>query len=356
METYELPHWQMAELLAANQLIAEGKVPVLLSGRLADMYPIPRFDPLEAEGWVSGRYPLYREHPDYGQLLQVPGRSVYAFQPHPGAEPPPFLAGWQIERQIALLSAHVAGANAALELEGQTVEVPVDPDANLYDLLADLNRAIAADKLPCFVTTLTRDESAPAQPILRVANQDVMLVASSLIWSPAERALAACTLVHTEAQSLKAITAALYNNARSGYLLLHTPQGRVYIDPTRRKHITLSRPLEGAIGALTILLHPRCGHPQESRDASGSHFYVLAAPDEDSLRLFGERLALAIPWPTLPDWSAYLLAAGREAGLVSDLLRAGEDWSFAVRVDPDSLAWQEIIQTGLAGGEIELGI
>jgi hypothetical protein len=354
MDTCELPHWQMAELLAANELIAEGKIPVMQSGRLAEMYPIPCFDPLEADGWVSGRYPLYREHPDYGQLLQVPGRSVYAFQPHPNTEPPPFLDGWQTKRQIAMISAHIAGAGARLELEGQTVELPVEPEANLYDLLMSLNRAIAADKLPYFITTLRRDQDTPAQPILRIANQDVMLVASSLVWSPPERALAACALVHTEAQSLKAITATLYNNARSGYLLLHTPQGRVYIDPTRRKHITVSRPLEGAIGAVTVLLHPRCGHPQESRDSNGSCFYVLAAPDEDSLRLFGERLALALPWPTLPEWSEYLLAAGREAELVTDLPRAGEDWSFAVRVDPDSLAWQEILQAGLAGGQIYL--
>lgn len=347
-DTYTIPDWRLRDVETANQLIGEGKIPVSLT---ETCLPVPVLESLE--GWDHGRWPVAFKHTDLGELISPQNNStLYELQPKPNGDPVPELVGWQLERQIVYIKAILRGHLAVVELEGQQVEIPINPGQSLHELIDDINAVIAADKLPYYCTEIEQDDTVTNEPHLRIANEDVILNASSLVWSPEDQALVACALIHTDVQSIRAITATLYKNNRGGYLKLYTPN-YVYIEPTRRRHITVSRPFNDAVGTVTALMHPQAGNPQMSRE-NGEYFYVIAAPDENGTQLFGERLNLAIPYPILSGWFEYLLLAGIGNDLVWKLPVAGKDWNFAIRVSCNQGLWAEIIQNGLENGQIAL--
>ena len=102
---------------------------------------------------------------------------------------------------------------------------------------------------------------------------------------------------------------------------------------------------------MLTILHPLTGNPQEQ---TADHFYVLVAKGQDLQSVFSERLALAIPWPTKPEWAEFLLSAGLKKDLLSDLKTSGPDFSAALCVQKNSSGWKEVLEAGIARGKIKL--
>ena len=102
---------------------------------------------------------------------------------------------------------------------------------------------------------------------------------------------------------------------------------------------------------MLTILHPLTGNPQEQ---TADHFYVLVAKGQDLQAVFSERLALAIPWPTQPEWTGYLMEAGSEKELLRALDKSGPDFSSALCVQKNEDGWKAVIETGLADHRIHI--
>ncbi len=81
-------------------------------------------------------------------------------------------------------------------------------------------------------------------------------------------------------------------------------------------------------------------------------FYLLDDGAQPIPPLFFAMLNKCLALPLLPEWAGYLWANGREGKLIS-LLDGGEGQGYAAwRALPAPDNWQEIVQAGLAAGEI----
>lgn len=84
------------------------------------------------------------------------------------------------------------------------------------------------------------------------------------------------------------------------------------------------------------------GYGDGRQDVGGAHIPPL----------FYAMLNKALALPLLPEWAEYLWSNGRARNLIT-LLDDGEGQGYAAwQVMPAGEAWQEIVQAGLAGGEI----
>jgi hypothetical protein len=223
-----------------------------------------------------------------------------------------------------------------------------------YQLLERANKALRNDPALGVVACKLVWEDAEFQKRvhqIRLANDHVSVVCASAVWDAELQQLVAVTLVSPELQSLKAITATLYTNAKK--ILALSVDGKSHaIQNTRRKYISISGSLAavGAEGHLLALLHPLSGNPQEQ---SENHFYLVISPEESTHTRFVERLNLAIPYPVREHWAEYLFESGLQANLVRRLSLAGDDFPNALWVSKSG-DWRTIIENGLKDGEIRL--
>jgi hypothetical protein len=324
------------------RLQAEGKF-IAADEYLSERLPLPRVDELPGIEYDTKRYGYvapwgrFARGPIAGSWLLVEGTA-------PESQTP-----------IQTITARVENNRVFIEINGQMVSTPERwlASENAYQLLAKLNAGLVKDHaLSAVVCRLEWDESELDKRLrdLRLANEHVGVVCSSIVWDSDHHQLVAATLVSPEQQSLRAITATLATNSKKS-LSISVDGTSHYIQNARRGFTCVSGNLAvvGAEGHVLSILHPLAGNPQEQ---TGEHFYVVAAKDENLAAKFAERLNLAIPFPVQLAWAEYLLEAGSE--LVSPLPLAGDDFPAAVCVQRDIFAWQEIIQTGLKQGKIKL--
>jgi hypothetical protein len=237
-------------------------------------------------------------------------------------------------------------------------ELTLDMPTNIYvhDLWKRVNQAIYQDGLPVFVWKVAPD-SGPGSDleVIRIFNDDALVFASCAVWSPDTEQLVAAQLVSTSMETLTAIRATLAKNNNKAQITVQcSSAGRVTLKGAKRGFLKVANSLAkvNAAGIVTAILHPLAvGNPAETAD---DHFYVVAAPDDDLTHLFGERLTLALTWPTQPAWAAHLLEAGMEAGLVKLLPKAGDGFKAAAWVKKDGLSWMQLIAAGLQSGAITI--
>ena len=193
------------------------------------------------------------------------------------------------------------------------------------------------------------DAEAPddEMEVLKLSNESALVYASGAVWSPEDSQLVAAHVVTTSHELLTAIRATLANNSSKSFLTLTHPSGREILQGARRGFITVTSSLDKAhaAGVTAVLLHPLTGDPKHQ--PSAECFYVVAVDGEDFAGKFGERLALAIPWPTRPEWAQYLIEAGQEMELVEFLPVAGRGFTAAARIARDEAAWATVIADGL---------
>ncbi len=310
---------------------------------LTERLPLPRVDELPSIEYDTKRYGYtapwgrFARGPVSGSWLLVEGQAP------------------ENQAPIRAVTATVRDTRIFIEIDGQSTPTSERwlAGENAYNLLAKINAGLVKDlSLGVVVCRLEWDESELDKRLrdLRLANEHVSVVCSSLVWDTINHQLVAATLVSPEQQSLRAITATLATNSKKSLSITVDGTSQT-IQNARRGFTCVSGNLAtvGAEGHVLSLLHPLAGNPQEQ---AGEYFYVVAAKDETLAAKFAERLNLAIPFPVQPEWAAYLLEAGGE--LVSPLSLAGDDYPSGVCVQRDIFAWQEVIQAGLKAGRIHL--
>ena len=332
---------QQLELIIQAQLL--GKV-IAVESSFADRYPLPAID--ELPGVRAARYGGY-------EIDGVPFRRSGV----PGA--------WDVDASklsgvpivpLKLATVHAIPSGALITLsDGTRLTLdelwPIGESA--YDLLNKVNRRLAGDKALCTMAwEVTWDDTFERPHSLRLATEHVSVVCSSAAWDTENHQLVAATLVSPSTQSLRAITATLSTNSKKG-LTLSVDGSSHFLQNTRRGFTAVSGNLaaSGAEGNLLTIVHPLTGNPQEQ---PADHFYVLAPKGQNLAEVLSERLALAIPWPTRPEWTAYLLEAGSAKELVRELDTSGPDFESALCVQKNEDGWKAIIETGLAQGRISI--
>jgi len=327
---------QLARLQEQGKFIAADEY-------LAERLPLPRLDALPGIEYDPKHYG-YRS--PWGRFARGPVSGSWLLTE---GTPP------EAQKPIRSVTATACNSRVFIEVDGQTIPTSEHwlASENAYQLLAKINAGLVKDPaLNAVVCHLEWDESELDKRLheLRLANDHVSVVCSSLVWDGSSHQLVAATLVSPEQQSLRAITATLATNSKKSLSISVNGKSH-YIQNTRRGFTSVSGNLVavGAEGNVLSLLHPLAGNPQEQ---PGEYFYVVAAKDENLAAKFAERLNLAIPFPVQPEWAAYLLDAAGE--LVSELSLAGNDFPSAICVQRDIFAWQEVIQAGLKHGKINL--
>ena len=310
---------------------------------LTERLPLPSVDELPGIEYETKRYGYIAP---WGRFARGPVSGSWLLVEGAAAEP---------QKPIQAITARVEDNRVFIEVDGQSTPTPERwlASENAYQLLAKLNAGLVKDHaLSAVVCRLEWDESELDKRLrdLRLSNEHVSVVCSSVVWDSERHQLVAATLVSPEQQSLRAITATLATNSKKS-LSISVDGASHYIQNARRGFTSVSGNLAavGAEGHVLSMLHPLAGNPQEQ---AGEYFYVVAAKDETLAAKFAERLNLAIPFPVQPEWAEYLLEAGGE--LVTELSQVGNDFPAAVCVQRDIFAWQEIIQSGLKAGRIHL--
>ena len=222
-----------------------------------------------------------------------------------------------------------------------------------YRFLRRINALLRSEHQAFVVWKLEWTEVDTALETLSIANDSAMIFASSAVWSPDDSQLVAALAASPSKELLTAIRATLANNGSKGWISIKGRSLNAYVRGAKRGfiHVSSSLAKANAAGTSAALFHPLSGNPQEE---CADHFYVVVAPGETLLAKFGERLALAIAWPTKTDWVEYLLQAGQEAGLVQPLPIAGPDFAAALRVVKNDTGWEGVISQGLMSGVIQI--
>ena len=332
---------KQTQAIRARQL--EGKL-LAIDQYNAEMFPLPVVNDLAR----SGKYGGFET--DAGPFQRSIGTPTWEIQARLLPEIP------LVPLRLASVHAHESGMTVTLQ-DGTrlTLDEIWTADKNAYEMLTRVNQQLSRDpSLGAVAWELTWEETffEKRPHLMRLMNDHVSVVCSSAAWDENGRQLVAVTLVSPEAQSLRAITATLATNSKKG-LTLSTDGVSVYLQNAKRGFTAVSGSLSqaDADGHVLTLLHPLAGNPQEQ---AAENFYVLAVKGQSLPEIFHERLALAIPWPTKPEWVAYLLQAGAEKELVTELSTSGPDFPRALSVRKDSAGWKAIIETGLASGKIRL--
>jgi hypothetical protein len=339
------------------RLQAEGKF-IAADEHLAERLPLPRVDELPGIEYDA------RQHgyaAPWGRFTRAPvsGSWLLAEGQAPEKQNPIHCVTAQVQdnRVFIILDPSTGFRQAQPDGSGQ-VTVPTSErwlaGENAYNLLARVNTGLVKDlTLGLVVCRLEWEEAELDKRLhdLRLANDHVSVVCSSVVWDPDRHALVAVTLVSPEQQSLRAITATLCTNSKKS-LTLSVDNKTQTLENTRRKYIAVSGNLAavGAEGHLVTLLHPLSGNPQEEASEA---FYIVTAQGEPLPARFAERLNLAIPYPVRDAWAEYLLEQGLQENLVRKLSLAGDDFREALWVSKAG-GWRTIIENGLKNGEIRL--
>ena len=332
---------KQAQAIRARQL--EGML-LAIDDYCADQFPLPVVNEIAR----AGRYGGYEI--DAGPFKRSTGTPTWEIQAHFLPDIPLVLL------RLASVHAHEKGLLVTMQDGTQfSLDEVWTADKSSYDLLAKVNQRLATDHaLGAVAWELTWEDGFEQKrpSSMRLMNDHVSVVCSSAAWDEQNNQLVAATLVSPEAQSFRAITATLATNSKKG-LTLSADGVSHYLNNARRGFTAVSGGLSqsGAEGHVLTILHPLTGNPQEQ---TADHFYVLVAKDQDLQAAFSERLALAIPWPTRPEWAEYLLSAGLEKDLLSDLKTSGPDFSSALCVQKNSSGWKEILEAGIARDKIAL--
>jgi hypothetical protein len=188
-----------------------------------------------------------------------------------------------------------------------------------------------------------------------LANDSAQVYATSVVWSPDDQQLVACQIAVIAQELLKAIKATLAKNSGNNWISLRGAgiDDTTMVQGAKRGFISIGASLQKvhAEGNVVVLLHPLAGNPQESTE---DYFYLVVTRGQDPVRLFYERLELAIPWPLQPEWSGMLIDAGQYNGLVVPLPMAGDDFQVAWRIRKDEDAWCKIIAQLLSHGQVSI--
>ena len=332
---------ERVELIAQSQ--ANGKL-VVIETEHSDLYPLPAIS--ELSGVRAGRFGGF-------ELDGVPFRRfpVPAIWDINAAKLPSVQV---IPLQLASVHVHEAGLLITV-IDGTqfTLDEHWTAGESIHDLLAKINRRLAADKaLGVMAWEITWADNYQPTHSLSLTTEHVSVICSSAVWDTENRQLVAATLVSPNTQSLRAITATLATNSKKG-LTLSVDGASHYLQNARRGYTAVSGNLSasGAEGNLLTIIHPLAGNPQ---DQPADHFYVLTPKGQDLAAVFIERLALAIPWPTRPEWTGYLMEAGSEKELIRSLDASGPDFLSALCVQKSSDDWKAVIETGILEGRISI--
>ena len=259
-----------------------------------------------------------------------------------------------IPLELASVHAHENGALVSISNRSQfSLDELWTAGENAYEFLGKVNRHLAGDKTLCSIAwELTWADDFERPHAMRLSTEHVSVVCSSAAWDSENHQLVAATLVSPSTQSLRAITATLATNSKKG-LTLSVDGSSHYLQNTRRGFTAVSGSLaaSGAEGNVLTIIHPLTGNPQEQ---PADYFYVFAPKEQNQAGIFCERLALAISWPTQPEWVGYLMDAGTEKELVRTLDTRGPDFESALCVQKNEAGWRAIIETGLAEGWISI--
>jgi hypothetical protein len=310
----------------------------------ADQFPLPVVNGIARAGKYSGY------ETDSGPFKRSSAASTWEIQASCLPEIP------LVPLRLASVHAHESGLLVTLQDGDQfSLDEIWTADINAYQLLTKVNQRFATDHaLGAVAWELTWEEDfLQKRPcLMRLINDHVSVVCSSAAWDMEGKQLIAATLVSPEQQSLRAITATLATNSKKGLTLTAGGLSH-YLNNARRGFTAVSGGLSqaGAEGHVLTILHPLTGNPQEQ---TAEHFYVLVAKGQDLQAVFSERLALAIPWPTKPEWAEYLLTEGLEQELLVHLETSGPDFSAALCVQKDSDGWKAVLEAGLTAGRISL--
>lgn len=331
---------EQVELIAQSQ--ANGKLVVVEKddGR----YPLPTI--AELPGVRAGRFGGFELDGIPFRRFSIPMLWDISAGKFPSVEVVPL--------QVASVHAHQTGLLVTTANDTQfTLDEIWTAGENPHDLLAKVNRRLAGDKALCAVAwEMTWDDHYEHPHIMSLATEHVSVVCSSAVWDDETHQLVAATLISPSTQSLRAITATLATNSKRG-LTLSVDGTSHYLQNARRGYTAISGSLSasGADGNVLTILHPLAGNPQEQ---TADHFYVVVSKAQELAVVFFERLALAIPWPTRPEWTPYLMEEGCAKELIFYLSKRGPDFDVAILVQKNEDGWKAIIETGLENGSISI--
>jgi hypothetical protein len=122
-----------------------------------------------------------------------------------------------------------------------------------------------------------------------------------------------------------------------------TPLWRLPTDEETKYH-TLSVRLPDTDWGHTVIVHSQA----TQRNLPDRLFYVLSGRAEPPLRRFWAQWNRCLPYPSLPNWAAYLWGQGVRHQLITPCQSQGTN-CWAVRPDE---TWAEIIAGGIQDGEI----
>lgn len=332
---------ERVEMIAQSQ--ANGKL-VAIETEYSNRYPLPAIS--ELPGVRAGRFGGF-------ELDGVPFRRY------------PVPAIWEISAakfpdiqviplQLASVHVHEVGllVTAADSTQFTVDELWTAGERAEY-LLVKVNRRLAADKtLGAVAWEVIWDDNYQHPHSMSLATEHVSVVCSSAVWDADNHQLVAATLVSPSAQSLRAIMATLATNSKKG-LTLSVDGSSHFLQNARRGFTAVSGNLSasGAEGNVQTIVHPLAGNPQ---DQPADHFYVLVPKGQDLGAVFIERLALAISWPTRPEWTGYLMQTGSEKELLRTLNACGPDFASALCVQKNEDGWKAIIEAGILEGKISI--
>ncbi len=331
---------EQVELIVQSQ--ANGKLVVVEKddGR----YPLPTI--AELPGVRAGRFGGFELDGIPFRRFSIPMLWDISAGKFPGVEVVPLQLASVHAHQTGLLVTTADGTQFTLDERWTAGESP-------QDLLNKVNRKLAGDKALCAMAwEITWSDNLEHPHSLSLATEHVSVVCSSAAWDTENRQLVAATLVSPSTQSLRAITATLATNAKKG-LTLSVDGSSHYLQNARRGYTAVSGGLSasGAEGNILTIVHPLAGNPQEQPT---DYFYVLVPKGQNLAAVFIERLALAIPWPTKPEWTGYLMEAGSEKELLRTLDTSGPDFTSALCVQKSEDGWKAVIEAGLADGRIHI--
>jgi len=92
-------------------------------------------------------------------------------------------------------------------------------------------------------------------------------------------------------------------------------------------------------------------HPQTIPSELNPSKPVYAIGREEDPGHAYRMLNAALPIPLLPEWTSWLIAAGRDDNLVFDDLTSDGLWG--IEIIPDVAQWAEIVRTGLTTGALQ---
>lgn len=223
-------------------------------------------------------------------------------------------------------------------------------------IVRQINRMFAQHNIHDAVCWRIRWMGGEAAKWINIENESAQIHAESALWDEDKYQLVAALFAASDVQVSKAIMAGLMTNSdKLGKTWLREGYGpRVSLASAKGRYVRVSRSLaeSHAAGNALAVLHPKAGNPREFK----GDFYVVAAQGEDLRQKFQQRLDMALELPVKPEWANYLLYAGEDAGLVTNLSVFGSTFS-GLRVSRQAYGetgWESVISAGLRAGSISV--